>query len=191
VTVHPIHALGDPLLRTSLQPVTEFDARLRRLVDDMFETMYAANGAGLAANQVGVDARVFVYDCGPDEDGRPRRGSLVNPVLSIGPEGREYGVAAPDPDGPDPEDPVRTATEPEGCLSVPGVSYPTTRWHRVSATGQDLDGRPVRVEAVDYLARCLQHETDHLNGVVYLDRLTGEHRRAARRALREQASGRA
>jgi peptide deformylase len=140
-----------------------FDADLRRLVNDMFATMYAADGVGLAANQIGVSQRVFVYDCG-DDDGRDHIGQVINPSL----------VAA---DGD-------LVEEGEGCLSVPGLYFPTRRPARAVVEGQDLDGRPVRVEGTGYFARCLQHETNHLDGQVYIDRLEGTVRRQAMREIR-------
>lgn len=168
MAVHPIRIVGDPVLHNPTKPVERFDAGLASLVDDMFETMAAANGVGLAANQIGVDLRVFVYDC-PDDEGRRHRGVVVNPVLetSTRPEGM-----------PDPVDDF------EGCLSVPGESYPTGRadWARV--TGSTVDGESITVEAKGYLARCFQHETDHLDGLLYLDRLVGRHTRQAKRMLK-------
>ncbi len=175
VTVRAIRIVGDPVLATSTRPVEVFDEVLRSLVADLFDTMAAAEGVGLAANQVGVDLRVFVFDCpDPDAGEEHRRGVVVNPHL----ETSEVPETMPDPDH-----------DWEGCLSVPGESFPTGRadWARVS--GQDLDGRPTQITGRGFLARCLQHETDHLEGVLYLDRLVGRHRRAAHRALREHRWG--
>jgi len=173
VAVRPIRIVGDPVLSTPTRRVREVDDELRTLVADMFDTMAAAHGVGLAANQVGVDLRVFVYDC-PDETGRRARGVVVNPVIetSARPEGM-----------PDPED------DDEGCLSVPAEQFPTGRavWARV--TGTDLDGAPVVVEGTGFLARCLQHETDHLDGLLYLDRLVGRNQRAARKAVKRNGWG--
>ena len=174
MTVRPIRIIGDPVLHHPTRPVVEFDDALRELVEDMFETMAAAHGVGLAANQVGVDLRVFVYDC-PDEETRTmRRGVVVNPVLETS------GIPET---MPDPED------DDEGCLSVPGEQFPTGRadWARV--TGVDLDGAPVEVEGRGFLARCLQHETDHLDGLIYVDRLMGRNLKAAKRLLKEQGWG--
>lgn len=173
MTVRPIRVVGDPVLHARTRPVSTVDDELRVLVDDMFDTMAAAEGVGLAANQVGVDLRLFVYDC-PDDDGRMHRGVLVNPVL----ETSERPESMPDPDD-----------DWEGCLSVPGESFPTGRadWARV--TGTDLDGSPVSVEGTGFLARCLQHETDHLDGLLYLDRLVGRHTREARKMLKAQGWG--
>jgi len=164
MTARPIVILGDPVLRTQCDPVTVFDAALGRLVDDMFEAMYAAGGVGLAANQIGVGLRLFVFDCGED-GGHGQVGHVVNPRL----------VAT---DG-------GTLEESEGCLSLPGLLFPAPRAGWAAVEGQDRTGAPVRVEGERYVARCLQHETDHLDGRVYVDRLTGDTRRAALRAVRE------
>jgi peptide deformylase len=162
-TARPIRVLGDPVLRTECDPVRSFDADLERLIDDMFASMYAAEGVGLAANQIGVSLRVFVYDC-PDDDGREHVGHVINPIL----------VAA---DG-------ETVTDEEGCLSVPGLHFPTPRSGRAIVEGVDLSGAPIRVEGTGYFARCLQHETYHLDGKVYIDVLSGDTRREALRAVR-------
>jgi len=173
VAVRPIRIVGDPVLSTPTRRVREVDDELRTLVADMFDTMAAAHGVGLAANQVGVDLRVFVYDC-PDEKGRRARGVVVNPVIetSLRPEGM-----------PDPED------DDEGCLSVPAEQFPTGRAEWARVTGTDLDGAPVVVEGTGFLARCLQHETDHLDGLLYLDRLVGRNQRAARKAVKRNGWG--
>ncbi|ALE71972.1 MULTISPECIES: peptide deformylase [unclassified Pseudonocardia] len=174
MTVLRIRMVGDPVLHRPTRPVEQVDDGIRTLVDDMFETMAAANGVGLAANQVGVDLRLFVYDC-PDEETRTmRRGLVVNPVL----ETSERPQVMPDPDD-----------DEEGCLSVPGESYPTGRadWARV--TGTDLDGEPVDVEGRGFFARCLQHETDHLDGHLYLDRLMGRNQKAAKKMLKQNGWG--
>jgi len=173
VAVRPIRIVGDPVLSTPTRRVREVDDELRTLVADMFDTMAAAHGVGLAANQVGVDLRVFVYDC-PDEEGRRARGVVVNPVIetSARPEGM-----------PDPED------DDEGCLSVPAEQFPTGRAEWARVTGTDLDGAPVVVEGTGFLAHCLQHETDHLDGLLYLDRLVGRNQRAARKAVKRNGWG--
>jgi peptide deformylase len=173
VTVHPIRIAGDPVLHQPTREVTEFDEQLRTLTEDMFETMYAAEGVGLAANQIGLDLRLFVYDC-PDDEGVEHRGLVVNPKL----ETSEIPETMPDPDD-----------DWEGCLSVPGESYPTGRasWARV--TGFDVTGEPITVEGTGYFARCLQHETDHLDGHLYLDRLVGRHARAAKKMLKNTKWG--
>lgn len=168
VTIHPILIAGEPVLHEPTEPVQTFDDELRRLVTDMFETMYAAEGVGLAANQIGVALRVFVYDC-PDDAGTRHRGVLVNPSLQTS------GVPET---MPDPDD------DWEGCLSAPGESFPTGRASWAKASGFDAAGSPIEVEGTGYFARCLQHETDHLDGYLYLDRLIGRHARAARRMLK-------
>ncbi|WP_018653715.1 peptide deformylase [Actinomadura flavalba] len=162
-TVRPIRFLGDPGLRTACDPVRTFDAALDRLIDDMFASMYAAEGAGLAANQIGTALRVFVYDCA-DDRGRRHVGHVVNPTLELA-------------DGD-------LLTEPEGCLSVPRLRFPTPRFAHAVVSGVDRRGKTVRVEGTGYFARCLQHECGHLDGGVYIDTLSGDARRDAMRAIR-------
>lgn len=173
MAVHRIRVVGDPALHTPTRQVTDFDRALRALVSDMFETMAAADGVGLAANQIGAEQRVFVYDC-PDDDGVRHRGVVVNPVLET--SGRPETMPDPDDDW-------------EGCLSVPGETFPTGRASWARTTGVDAAGEPVVVEGTGLLARCLQHETDHLDGLMYLDRLVGRHRREAKKMLRAQGWG--
>ncbi len=168
VTIHPIVICGDPVLHRPTTPVTVFGGALAEFIDDLFETNSAANGAGLAANQVGDDRRVFIYDC-PDDDGVRRRGYVVNPVM----ETSGVPETMPDPDD-----------DFEGCLSVPFENFPTGRAHWTKVTGVDARGEPVEVEGTGFFARCLQHETDHLNGVLYLDRLVGRHARAAKKMVK-------
>jgi peptide deformylase len=158
-----IRIVGDPVLRTAAEPVTDFGPDLAKLVADMFETMDDVGGAGLAAPQVGVGLRVFTYQV----DGR--RGHVINPELSTAGESLEDHI--------------------EGCLSVPGIGFPAKRFAHSRVTGVDLDGNPVDVEGEGMLARCLQHETDHLNGLLFTDRLDGEDRRTAMRALRGAGYG--
>ncbi|MGQ0574078.1 MAG: peptide deformylase [Pseudonocardia sp.] len=175
MAVRPIRIVGDPVLHAPTRSVEAFDGALRELVADMFDTMAAADGVGLAANQVGVDLRLFVLDC-PDEEREVMvRGVVVNPVLETSPRPETM---------PDPDD------DEEGCLSVPAEAFPTGRadWARV--TGVDDEGRPVLVEGRGFLARCLQHEVDHLDGLVYTDRLVGRHQREARRMLKRNGWGR-
>ena len=174
VAVRPIRIVGDPVLHSPTQLVTAFDDSLRELVADMFETMAAADGVGLAANQVGVPLRLFVYDCPDGELQRRRRGVVVNPVL----ETSERPTGMPDPEEDD-----------EGCLSVPDEQFPTSRAEWARVTGVDADGNPVTVEGRDFFARCLQHETDHLDGVLYLDRLVGRYRKAGRKAVKARGWG--
>jgi peptide deformylase len=173
MAVHPIRIVGDPVLHQATRPVHEFDDELRSLVKDMFETMAAAQGVGLAANQIGVDLRLFVYDC-PDDDGLQHRGVVVNPELEVSeiPEGM-----------PDPED------DWEGCLSVPGEAFPTGRASWAKVIGSDMDGKPLEIEGTGYFARCLQHETDHLDGYLYLSRLIGRNARAAKKMLKRNEWG--
>ncbi|MEU7002403.1 peptide deformylase [Nonomuraea sp. NPDC046570] len=152
-----IRVIGDPVLRTPAEPVADFDRDLRRLIDEMFEAMYAAEGVGLAGPQIGISRRLFVYDCSG------RKGHVVNPVLTV--------------------DDAAEILDEEGCLSVPGrqtgrpLYAPTARAAGVSVAGFDRLGRPVRLKARGLLARCFQHETDHLDGTLYVDRLAKETRR--------------
>jgi peptide deformylase len=161
----PIRTFGDPVLRDTARPVETFDEALRRLADDMIQTMHEAPGVGLAAPQVGRPLRLFVYDVGGEE---PDPHAMANPTLRD-----EWGEEIAE----------------EGCLSVPGLYYPVKRAERVWAEGFDLDGHEVTVEGTELLARVLQHEVDHLNGVLFLDRLDAEHRAEAMAALRDQALG--
>jgi peptide deformylase len=158
VTVQPIRLFGDPILREKASEVTTFDAELRRLVRDLTDTMLDAPGVGLAAPQLGVSLRVFTYDV----DGVV--GHLVNPDLELSEE---------EQDGP------------EGCLSLPGLEFDCLRAMRVVAKGFDMYGEPVVLEGSDLLSRCIQHETDHLDGVLFIDRLDQTTRKAAMKAIRE------
>jgi peptide deformylase len=155
MAVLPIRITGDPVLHTPAQPVTEFDETLRSLVDDMFETMDLAPGVGLAAPQIGVGLRLFVYSWIDDND-ELVRGAAVNPQLLI----------SPPPTGEADED-----TESEGCLSIPGERYPLRRAELAILTAVDVTGAPFEIRAEGWLARIFQHEFDHLNGVLYSDRL--------------------
>lgn len=157
-----IRTYGDPVLRQRAREVDDIDGRLKQLADDMVETMYAAPGVGLAAPQVGIQKRLFVYDTADGEGPR----TIVNPVLS---EGRGEW------------------TFEEGCLSVPGLSWPIVRPKEVHLTGYDLDGNEVSIDADEYLARVLQHEVDHLDGVLLVERLDEDQRREAMRLLRSRA----
>jgi peptide deformylase len=157
----PIVTYGsDPVLHRPCAPVTEFGEPLRRLVLDMFASMEEADGVGLAANQIGVDARVFVIDC-LDADGNEVLGYAVNPTLTL--------------PGPVGDEPAEEADE-EGCLSVPGPYAELPRAFRARVDGVDVNGDPVTLEATGMAGRCLQHEVDHLDGVVYVDRLPAEQR---------------
>jgi peptide deformylase len=158
VTVRPIRELGDPVLRTPADPVRSFDKELAALVRDLEETVDHPGRAGLAAPQIGVSARVFSYNI----DGEI--GHLVNPrIVELSDE---------------------TQDGDEGCLSLPGLWAPTERAMHCVAEGFDVHGEPRRLSGTGLMARCLQHEVDHLDGTVFLDRLTGEVRKAALRALR-------
>ncbi len=148
----PITRYGAAVLHRPCDPVNFFDDALEALVLDMFASMYEADGVGLAANQIGVSLRAFVYDC-PDASGENQAGHLINPVLTTS------GALAP---------PV---TGYEGCLSVPGQQAEVSRAAVATVSGVDVRGRPVTVTGTGLLARCLQHETDHLRGIVYVDLL--------------------
>ncbi|WP_410809216.1 peptide deformylase [Micromonospora sp. 067-2] len=161
MTMRPIRIIGDPVLRTPSEPVTTFDAALRALVTDLMDTLLGAPGrAGVAAPQIGVSAQVFVYDA----DGH--RGHLINPTLDLSEERQD---------------------DDEGCLSIPGLYFPTTRAQHTTARGVDQNGEPLSITGSGFLARALQHETDHLLGKLYVDTLSGDTRR---RALREIRAGR-
>ncbi|MER6139336.1 peptide deformylase [Streptomyces sparsogenes] len=165
-SVRRITVVGEEVLSRPCREVTEFGtSELSALIDDMFLTMYVADGAGLAANQVGVDLRLFVYDC-PDDDGVRHVGHLVNPVLELPDPGRR-----------------RLIDDAEGCLSVPGATMAVPRPDRAVARGCDKDGKPLVIEGTGYFARCLQHEIDHLDGHLYLDRLSARDRKDALRQM--------
>ncbi|MDX6206973.1 MAG: peptide deformylase [Frankiales bacterium] len=163
MSVKPIRLFGDPVLRTPAAEVVDFDKQLRKLVKDLTDTMIEAPGAGLAAPQIGVPLRVFTYDV--DEE----LGHLINPVLT--------DLSDEEQDGE------------EGCLSFPGLAFPTKRAFRVVAKGMNMYGDPVVIEGSELLARCLQHETDHLDGVLFIDRLDTEQRKLAMKAIRETEWG--
>ena len=158
VSVQEIRLFGDPVLTTKALPVTTFDKELRNLVRDLTETMHDAPGAGLAAPQIGVSLRVFVWDCDDSE------GHLINPSLDLSDEMQEGG---------------------EGCLSFPGMTYETPRSLRAVAKGFNMHGEPIVVDGTELLARCLQHETDHLDGVLFIDRMVAEERKKAMKDIRE------
>ncbi|MFP5255976.1 MAG: peptide deformylase [Acidimicrobiia bacterium] len=156
---YEIRRIGDPVLRQRAKEVTDVDGKLVRLAEDMVETMYAAPGVGLAAPQVGVQKRLFVYDVG---DG---------PHTIVNPEIREsHGEWAFE----------------EGCLSIPGLAFELVRPKQVHLVGYDLDGNEVSIEADELLARAFQHELDHLDGVLYIERLDPDQRKAALKIIREQ-----
>ncbi|WP_171164734.1 peptide deformylase [Streptomyces sp. I05A-00742] len=168
-SVRRITVVGEEILSRPCREVTEFGTpELSALIDDMFLTMHVADGAGLAANQVGVDLRLFVYDC-PDDHGVRHVGHIINPVLDL-----------PDPRG------RRLIDDSEGCLSVPGATMEVPRTDRAVVRGLDKDGNPLLVEGTGYFARCLQHETDHLLGHLYLDRLSKRDRKDALRQMADR-----
>ena len=158
MSIQPIRFFGDPVLTTPALEVVDFDNELRTLVADLTETMLEAPGAGLAAPQIGVGLRVFVWDV---DDAL---GHLINPSLDLSSEMQEGE---------------------EGCLSFPALSYETPRAFRAVAKGFNMYGEPITVEGTELLARCLQHETDHLDGIVFIDRLSKEDRKLAMKEIRE------
>lgn len=162
--VLPITRWGTPVMHAPTRPVTEFGEELHTLVRDMFATMAVAEGVGLAATQVGVDLALFIYDC-PDADNRYHSGVVCNPVVTL-PNGRDRKLESAE----------------EGCLSYPGAFESLARPDHAICEGVDAYGNPVVVEGTGLLARCLQHETDHLGGMVFGDRLS----KRARRKLDEK-----
>ena len=158
MSVQPIRHFGDPVLVTPASKVVDFDKELRKLVQDLTETMLDAPGAGLAAPQIGVPLRVFVWDV--DE----ALGHLINPTLDLSEEIQEGD---------------------EGCLSFPDLVYPTPRALRAVAKGFNMHGEPITVEGTELLARALQHETDHLNGILFIDRLSDSDRKLAMKEIRD------
>ncbi len=158
MSIMPIRHFGDPVLVTPASEVIDFDKELRVLVKDLTDTMLDAPGAGLAAPQIGVPLRVFVWDV--DE----ALGHLINPTLDLSEEIQEGD---------------------EGCLSFPELVYPTPRAFRAVAKGFNMHGEPITVEGTELLARALQHETDHLNGILFIDRLSDEDRKLAMKEIRE------
>jgi len=158
MSIKEIRHFGDPVLVTPASEVIDFDKELRKLVKDLTETMLDAPGAGLAAPQIGVPLRVFVWDV--DE----AIGHLINPTLDLSEEMQEGD---------------------EGCLSFPELVFPTPRAFRAVAKGFNMHGDPVTIEGTELLARALQHETDHLNGILFIDRLSEENRKIAMKEIRE------
>lgn len=173
MAVLPIRITGDETLHIPAAPVTEFDDALRSLVSDMFDTMAIAPGVGLAAPQVGVSLRVFVFNW-TDDDGTPWRGTAINPELLVSPT--ETGEADED-------------AESEGCLSIPGERFPLRRSDRAVLSAVDLDEQPFTITADGWLARIFQHEFDHLQGILYADRLEYGHAKAAAKAVRKRGWG--
>ena len=158
MAVRPIRLMGDPVLRTPAVEVATFDKELRNLVKDMADTMIEAPGVGLAAPQIGVGLRVFVFDVDDVV------GHLINPVLHFPSDEEQDG--------------------PEGCLSLPDLTFDCVRKQHVVAHGQNVYGDPITVQGSDMLARCVQHEADHLDGVLFIDRLDAEGKKAALEAVR-------
>ncbi|HEU4542364.1 MAG TPA: peptide deformylase [Jiangellaceae bacterium] len=158
MAIRPIRLFGDPILRTKAEQVVDFDKELRRLVRDLTDTMLDAPGAGLAAPQIGVPLRVFAYNVDDVV------GHLINPDLELSSEEQ---------------------SGPEGCLSLPGLEFDCVRAMRIVAKGFNAYGDPVVIEGSELLARAIQHETDHLDGVLFIDRLDRESRKAAMKAIRE------
>jgi peptide deformylase len=158
MSIQEIRYFGDPVLTTPASAVVDFDKELRVLVKDLTDTMLDAPGAGLAAPQIGVPLRVFVWDV--DET----LGHLINPTLTLSEEMQEGD---------------------EGCLSFPELRYETPRAMRAVAKGFNMYGEPITVEGTEFLARALQHETDHLNGILFIDKLSAENRKLAMKEIRE------
>ena len=157
MALRPIVLMGDPVLRKTADPVEAFDDRLRALVEDMFETMYHAEGVGLAAPQIGLSERILVVDVRDEDDPQAGRFALVNPeIVAVSRE---------------------TEKASEGCLSIPGLEETVERPAVVEVRGFDAEGNPFSVSATDLLGRALQHEIDHLDGVLFLDRVSPLKRR--------------
>lgn len=172
MAVRPIRITGDPTLHSPAAAVDEIDDDIRALVRDMEETMVAAPGVGLAAPQIGVPLRIFVWSW-RDEDGVEHRGTAINPELLISPT----PVTEPDED------------DEEGCLSIPGLRFPLRRAEHALLRATDLDGERFEVRASGWLARIFQHEFDHLDGVLYADRLTYALGRTAAKVIKKKSWG--
>lgn len=173
MAVLPIVITGEPVLHEPATPVGEIDDDVRQLVSDMVDTMVAAPGVGLAAPQVGVDARIFVFDYTDDDDVR-WHGVAINPELLVSPA----PIGEPD-----------EVDDSEGCLSVPGERFPLQRAHRAVLRATDLDGVEYEIDATGWVARIFQHEYDHLEGVLYVDRLVHPHSKAAAKVVRKRSWG--
>ncbi|MFI0903731.1 peptide deformylase [Streptomyces sioyaensis] len=167
-TSRPITVVGNPVLHKECKNVTAFDEELARLIDDMFASQRTAEGVGLAANQIGVDLKVFVYDC-LDDEGVRHVGAVCNPVLEELPAERRI-----------------LDDSNEGCLSVPGAYAELARPDYAVVRGRNAKGEPIAIQGTGYFARCLQHETDHLYGYLYIDRLS---KRERKDALKQMAEG--
>jgi peptide deformylase len=155
---------GDPALTKRAEEITEFDARLRKMVDDMFETMYGANGVGLAAPQVGILKRLFVMDCSAGRE-KPRKVALINPVIETE-EGEQIGD--------------------EGCLSFPGIYFQVSRPERLVVRAQDIDGKPFSLDVMELEARCVSHETEHLDGDLFIEHLSPLKREMIKRKIKKR-----
>lgn len=155
---------GNPVLRKKTVPVTQFDENLKGLVQDMIETMLVSDGVGLAAPQIGESIRLVIVDPSPDEGGITRL-VLINPELTPVGEGTEVAE--------------------EGCLSVPGIYARVKRFSRIQVKAQDVDGNPLNFEAEGFTARIIQHETDHINGILFVDKVLVKDRPAVEKALKE------
>ncbi|MDY6054382.1 peptide deformylase [Micrococcus sp.] len=168
-TIRPITVYGEPVLHTRAAEVEVIDHSVRELIEDMYVTQDAAHGVGLAAPQVGVGLRIFTWTY-PDTGDAPNVGHVINPVLTL--------LSKPVQADPDPD------ADAEGCLSVPGLGFPVIRSSHVRLTGQRMDGSPLDFEATGWFARILQHEYDHLNGTLYVNRLEGKWARRWKRSQR-------
>ena len=173
MAILPIRIWGDPVLHAPADRVDLITDEVRALVADMYETMDAAPGVGLAAPQVGVGLRIYTYTY-EDDDGRPWRGEIINPELLMTP---------PVPGAPDEDE------ESEGCLSFPGERFPLRRSERVVVTGVDLEGAPVRIDVDGWRARIMQHEFDHLDGVMYIDRISDSDWKTAQKIAKKRRWG--
>lgn len=173
MSIRPICIAGEPVLHTRASEVTVFDDDLKALVADMYETMDKAPGVGLAAPQIGVGLRIFVYSY-QDDEGNPLRGEVINPVMQLGPISKE---------------PADEETEIEGCLSAPGERFPLKRAEWAIVDGVDLNNKPVHIEAHGWFARIMQHEYDHLDGFLYLDKLAKEWHKERKLMYAEHAWG--
>ena len=173
MTIRPIVISGEPVLHTRALPVETIDDEIRTLVQDMYDTQEAAHGVGLAAPQIGVGLRIFTWSMAND-DGVPALGHVINPYVKAS----KPAVGEPDRDH-----------ESEGCLSVPGYSYPLRRGERAEVSGYDWDGNEISFSATGWFARCMQHEYDHLNGFLYVDRLGDKWKKKARKAIKAEGWG--
>lgn len=168
MTLRPICITGNPVLHAPARPVTAFDDALQELLHDMVDTMRAAPGVGLAAPQIGVSQQVFVWEW-TDENDMLQQGAVINPTLHTGPRHRR---------------PVDLEDDLEGCLSVPDFRFPVARVDRVVLRGTTPQATPLQIQAEGWLARIFQHEFDHLQGTLYIDRLAWRLKRNARKEIR-------